>query len=95
VDPKVEILQAFETIQFKAISPTDYSQAVRKITSLTKGKKDEKTLTESDILSSLKTNHVATTKRLHENVEEINKGLHRYLKEINDNLKEAAIWKKE
>jgi hypothetical protein len=66
---------------------TDYSQAVKKIASLIKGKKDEKTLTESDILSSLKTNHSTTIKRLHENVEEINKGLQRYLKELNESLK--------
>ncbi len=91
----MEILQAFETVQFKTISPTDYSQAVKKIIGLTKEKKDDKTLTESDILSSLKNNHVGTSKRLHENLEEINKSLQRYLKELNDNLKEAAIWKKE
>jgi phenylalanyl-tRNA synthetase alpha subunit len=93
VDPKLEIQQAFETIQAKVIDPVQYAQAVRKIACVLNAKRDDRELTESDIISSLNTSNELTRKKLEANIESVNKLLEKCQQELNGHINDANLWK--
>lgn len=69
IDPKLEIKQAFQTIQSPIMDPLQYSQAVRKVSSLLNAKKDDGELTENDIIGSITTSNEQTRKKLQTNID--------------------------
>lgn len=67
IDPKLEIEQAFLTIQTPAAKQEDYEAAVRRVAGLLAAKKEEGALTEGDVISSLNTSNEDMRKKVQAN----------------------------